>query len=181
MREDIRRLYELAKDSQMLFNGSPYLRQDIDTLEQVQRRATKMIRWLGKFTYEERLMRCGLTNLEKRRTRGDLIEAYKIMTGKEAISAHKFFEVSMESRTRGHGYKLYKKTNWDPEEYIFQCEGCKSMERTEWEDCYSGHGGQIQETPEWIWILRYGSGSDTDSSLLNHSKLLLCYVTLYVN
>src|SRR6218665_2688606 len=67
---------------------SPYLRQDIDTLEQIQRRATKMIRVLGKLTYEERLMRCGLTNLEKRRKRGDLIEAYKIMTGKEAISAH---------------------------------------------------------------------------------------------
>src|SRR6218665_1957525 len=40
--------------------------------------------------------RCGLTNLEKRRTRGDLIEAYKIVTRKEAISAHKFFEVSRE-------------------------------------------------------------------------------------
>src|SRR6218665_2818904 len=37
-----------------------------------------------------------------------LLEAYKIMTGKEAISAHKFFEVRMESRTRGYGYKLYK-------------------------------------------------------------------------
>ena len=47
--------------------------------------------------------------MEKRRTRGDLIEAYKIITGKGAISAHKFFEVSMESRTRGHGYTLYKK------------------------------------------------------------------------
>src|SRR6218665_3955356 len=88
---------------------SPYLRQDIDTLEQIQRRATKMIRGLGKITYEERLMRCGVTNLEKRITRGDLIEANKIMTEKEAISAHKFFEVSMESKTRGHGYKLYKK------------------------------------------------------------------------
>src|SRR6218665_2899818 len=97
---------------------SPYLRQDIYTLEQIQRRATKMIRGLGKptYMYEERLLRCGLTNLEKRRTRGDLIEAYKIMTGKEAMSAHRFFEVSMDSRTRRHGYKLYKKTNWDPEE-----------------------------------------------------------------
>ena len=75
-----------------------------------------MIRGPGKLTYEERLMRCGLTNLEKRKTRRDLIEAYKIMTGKEAISAHKFIEVSMENRTRGHGHKLYKKTNWDPEE-----------------------------------------------------------------
>src|SRR6218665_2657411 len=88
---------------------SPYLRQDIDSLEQIQRRATRMRRGLGKLAYEERLMRCGLTNLEKRRTRGDLIEAYEIMTGKEAISAHRFLEVSMENRTRGHGYKLYKK------------------------------------------------------------------------
>src|SRR6218665_3700790 len=62
---------------------SPYLRKDIDTLDRIQRRATKMIRGLGKCTYEERLMRCGLTNLEKRRTRGDLIEAYKIMTGRK--------------------------------------------------------------------------------------------------
>jgi len=58
-------------------------------------------------------MRCGLNKLEKRRARGDLIEAHKIMTGKEAISAHKFFEASVESRTRGHGHKLYKK--WEPE------------------------------------------------------------------
>jgi len=43
------------------------------------------------------------------------MEAYKIMTGREATSPHTFFKVSMESRTRGHGYKLYKK-NWDPEE-----------------------------------------------------------------
>jgi len=52
--------------------------------------------WINKFRKEK--------NKER-----DLIEAYKIMTGKEAISAHKFFKVSMESRSRGHGYKLYKK------------------------------------------------------------------------
>jgi len=47
----------------------------------------------------------------KRRTRGDLhvTEVYKIMTEKEAIYIHKLFEISMENRTRGHGYKLYKK------------------------------------------------------------------------
>jgi len=33
------------------------------------------------------------------------------MTGKdsrEATAANKFFGISMESRTRGHGYKLFK-------------------------------------------------------------------------
>ena len=54
--------------------------------------------------------------MEKRRTRGDLINIHKIMTGREAISPHKFLEVNMESRTRGRGYKLCTKRNWDPEE-----------------------------------------------------------------
>ena len=63
-------------------------------------------------------MRCGFTNLEKRRTRGYLIEAYKIKTGKEAISAHKFFEVSRLWKTEPEGTdtSFIKKTNWDPEE-----------------------------------------------------------------
>jgi len=31
------------------------------------------------------------------------------MTRKKAILVHKFFKVSMESKARGHGFKLYKK------------------------------------------------------------------------
>src|SRR6218665_2163712 len=58
-----------------------YLKQDMEKLEKVQR-ATKMIQGFIKYlSYEERLIRCGLTTLEKRRSRGDLIEAYKIITG----------------------------------------------------------------------------------------------------
>ena len=41
---------------------------------------------------------------------------YKIMTGKEAISAHKFFEVSMETEPEGTDTSFIKKNNWDPEE-----------------------------------------------------------------
>ena len=37
-------------------------------------------------SYEVRLKRCGLTTLERRRSRGDLIEAFKIITGKEHYS-----------------------------------------------------------------------------------------------
>ena len=70
-----------------------------------------MIRALEKFTYEEILMRCGLTNLEKRRTRGDLLEAYKIMTVKEEISAHRFFESGVEGRTIEGTDTSYLKNN----------------------------------------------------------------------
>ena len=51
----------------------PYVRKDIDTLERIQRRATKLIPGLRDLIYEERLTECGLTTLETRRFRGDNI------------------------------------------------------------------------------------------------------------
>lgn len=89
---------------------SPYLRQDIDKLEKVQRRATKMIKGFSKFTYDERLKKCELTTMERRRIRGDLIETYKIVTGRDTISANKLFDFSRYDGTRGHKYKVYKKS-----------------------------------------------------------------------
>ena len=53
------------------------------------------------------MVRCGLTTLEKRRSRGDLIEAYKIITGKESVQWERFFELAPSKVTRGH--KLFKK------------------------------------------------------------------------
>ena len=42
---------------------SPYLRKDIDMLEKIQKRATKLIPGLRDLGYEERLKECGLTTL----------------------------------------------------------------------------------------------------------------------
>ena len=79
---------------------SPYLRKDIDMLEKIQRRATKLIPGLRELSYEERLKECGLTNkecglttLETRRLRGDQTEVFKILKGYENIDSNIFFEI----------------------------------------------------------------------------------------
>jgi hypothetical protein len=86
---------------------SPYLKKDIHCLEQVQKRATKMIDGLKYKEYEQRLKIVGLQTLENRRIRGDLIEAYKIITSKENINVAEFFQFSeVGHELRGHRYKL---------------------------------------------------------------------------
>ena len=64
---------------------NPYQSGDIELLERVQRRATRIPYSLRNQTYEERLKIWNLTSLETRRTRGDLIQMYKSLNGLEKI------------------------------------------------------------------------------------------------
>ena len=58
----------------------PYCKKDIDMLERMQRRATKIIPELTDLTS---LKECGLITLETMRLRGDQIEVFKILNGYE--------------------------------------------------------------------------------------------------
>ena len=85
---------------------SPHLIKDIEIIERVQRRATRLIGSMRGKNYLQRLGQLGMYSLNKRRRRGDLIEAFKIIKGKEFISY--LFEIDHNSRTRGHNLKLKK-------------------------------------------------------------------------
>ncbi len=90
---------------------APHLVKDIHALEQVQRRATKLIPGLEHLQYEERCETLGLQTLEERRKRGDMIETFKLLHGFEDIPYTRFFQLST-ANLRGHSLKLAKPDHW---------------------------------------------------------------------
>ena len=86
---------------------NPHLLKHIISIENVQRRATKQIPGFKDLSYEERLTKLKLPTLKYRRDRGDMIETYKILTGKydRKITQHLLPINNRESR--GHLLKLH--------------------------------------------------------------------------
>ena len=84
----------------------PYLIQDTQCLEKVQRRATKLVQSIEHMSYEERLKELKLYTLEDRRVRADMLAVYKIIHGYTDVKMSKLFQLKEGSKTRGHGFKL---------------------------------------------------------------------------
>ena len=81
----------------------PWRYKHIDPLENVQRRATRLVPSLKSLSYEERLRKLNLPTLVYRRARGDMIETFKILKIYDR-SVTPLFELNI-SRTRGNSFK----------------------------------------------------------------------------
>ena len=89
---------------------APLLKKHITSIKNVQRRATNLILSFRDLEYSERFTRLGLPTLAYRRMRprGDMIELYKIMTGKYDTDATPNIPRGPGNQTRGHHHKIFK-------------------------------------------------------------------------
>ena len=85
---------------------SPQYRKDMDLLEKIQKRATKMMRGLKHLSCEDRQRELSLFSLQKRRFRGDLTATFQYLKDAYMKDDENLFSKACCDRTKSSGFKL---------------------------------------------------------------------------
>ena len=87
---------------------SPFQKKDIKKIEDIQKRATKLVSSVADMPYEQRLKELGLVTLEYRRDRADMLQIYKSLHGLDSLKWDNMFQLN-QSNLRGHFLKFTPK------------------------------------------------------------------------
>ena len=87
---------------------STIYKKDKIAIENVQRRATKLVPGIKHLSYCERLRTLGIPSLQYHRIRADLVETYKIINEIDIVNRNIFPQNPARTKTRGNSCKIYK-------------------------------------------------------------------------
>jgi hypothetical protein len=101
---------------------NPHLKHLVDQIENVQRRATKLLPKMKNLSYNERLSALKLPSLYHRRIRGDLINTFKYCNGLINSNSPSFRVVDHAYTTRSSNKKLFKpRFKTSVRQHFFSC------------------------------------------------------------
>jgi hypothetical protein len=83
-------------------------KREVIQIENVQRRATKLVKHIQHLSYSDRTRYLGLPSLQYRRLRSDMVETFRIINNIDKVNSNKIFPKNKKT-TRGHKHKIYKK------------------------------------------------------------------------
>jgi len=154
---------------------SPYLVKDIECLEKVQRRATKLVQGLKYKQYDDRLKLLGITSLKKRRIR-DLIRVFRIVKGFDTVDIGTFFWIGQRRWACTEGPQLEVKSKQmqaTSEKMLFQSENYQYMEQA------ARRGGFLRQLlQETTGRLEQGCGTISDAYIYYKLQVMCAFLSI---